>query len=52
MKKNNYFTTETVWPDNIAAERHERSGRWVLRYLTDEQAKKCHAAMTAAKVED
>lgn len=33
------------WPDNICADRHEATGKWVLHYLTDEQAKACHAAM-------
>lgn len=33
------------WPDNIVADRHEISRKWVLQYLTDEQAEKCLAAL-------
>lgn len=40
----------TNWPDNIVADRHEVSGKWVLHYLTDEQAAKCAAAMQPAPV--
>lgn len=39
------------FPENIAAERHEVSGKWTLHYLTDEQAVKCSAAMQAAPSE-
>lgn len=34
------------WPENVVADRHEVSGKWVIWYLTDEQAAKCHAALT------
>jgi hypothetical protein len=34
-----------VWPENIVADRHEVTGKWVLWYLTDEQAGKCRAAL-------
>lgn len=33
------------WPDNICADRHEVSKKWVLQYLTDEQAEKCKVAL-------
>lgn len=36
------------WPNNIIADRHERSGLWVLHYLTDEQAKVCYEVLRAA----
>jgi len=36
---------DAEWPENIVAERHEVSGKWVLQYLTDEQAKKCQKAL-------
>lgn len=36
----------TDWPDNIVADRHEITGKWVLWYLTDEQAAKCKAVLT------
>ena len=36
------------FPDNIVADRHEVSGKWVLHYLTDEQATQCAAAMSPA----
>lgn len=32
------------WPNNIVADRHEVTGKWVLFYLTDEQAAICGAA--------
>lgn len=35
------------WPANIVADRHEVSGKWVLSYLTDEQAKICKLALPA-----
>ncbi|MHC5536847.1 hypothetical protein ACYOEI_01075 [Singulisphaera rosea] len=34
-----------AWPANIVAERHEVSGKWVLWYLTDEQAAICQQAL-------
>ncbi len=34
------------WPDNLVAERHEVSGNWVIWYLNDDQAAKCHAALS------
>jgi hypothetical protein len=37
------------WPDNIAADRHEISGKWVLHYLTDDQAALCKAALSAIR---
>lgn len=36
---------KSVWPDNVVADRHEKTGKWVLHYLTDEQAAQCSAAM-------
>lgn len=35
-----------LWPENIVADRQEVSGKWVLHYLTDEQAEQCAAAMS------
>lgn len=35
------------WPENIVADRHEVSGKWVLHYLTDTQAQTCLSAMNA-----
>jgi hypothetical protein len=35
------------WPENIVADRHEISGKWVLHYLTDAQAQACLSAMNA-----
>ena len=37
--------TDLKFPSNIAAERHEISKKWVLHYLTDEQAEICHRAL-------
>lgn len=37
-----------TFPDNIVAERHDISGKWVLQYLTDEQAERCHHALSPA----
>jgi hypothetical protein len=34
------------WPENVVADRHEKSGKWVLWYLTDEQAAACNKALT------
>lgn len=39
------------WPDNIVADRHDTTGKWVLHYLTDEQAAKCRAALQASGAE-
>jgi len=36
---------ELTWPDNIVADRHETTGKWVLWYLTDEQAVACNEAI-------
>lgn len=36
---------ENQWPDNIVAHRHETTGKWVLYYLTDEQAEKCRRVL-------
>jgi hypothetical protein len=36
---------DNSWPDNIVADRHEITKKWVLYYLTDEQAKICHDAL-------
>lgn len=33
------------WPKNIVAQRHEVTGKWVMWYLTDEQAAKCKVAL-------
>ena len=38
--------TEIKWPDNIVADRHETTGRWVLWYLEDEQAEKCKQVLS------
>lgn len=38
-------------PDNIVAERHEVSGKWVLFYLTDEQAGKAMRVLSEHPVE-
>lgn len=38
---------ELVFPDNIVADRHEVTDKWVMWYLTDEQAKICSAALQA-----
>jgi hypothetical protein len=38
---------EMVWPDNICADRHEITGKWVLHYLTDEQADACKIALSS-----
>ncbi len=42
------------YPGNIVADRHPVTGKWVLWYLTDEQARKCLSALCqpAAPVED
>jgi len=37
--------SKLLWPDNICADRHETTGKWVLHYLTDEQATLCNAAL-------
>jgi hypothetical protein len=34
-------------PENIVAERHDVSGKWVFHYLNDEQAEKVIAALKA-----
>lgn len=39
------------WPENIVADRHETTGKWVLHYLTDEQADKCKSALQASGAE-
>lgn len=36
------------WPNNIVADRHDTTGKWVLHYLTDEQAAKCKTALQAS----
>lgn len=36
------------WPDNIIADRHPVSGKWVLQYLTDKQAEICRRNLYAA----
>lgn len=36
---------EREWPENIVADRHEVTKRWVLQYLTDEQAEQCFSAL-------
>lgn len=36
------------WPENIVADRHERSFKWVLHYLTDDQAAICANALQNA----
>lgn len=33
------------WPPNIVADRHEVTSKWVLWYLTDEQAELCKKAL-------
>lgn len=38
---------ELVWPDNVVADRHEVTGKWVMWYLTDEQARICSDALQA-----
>ena len=37
------------WPENIVADRHEVSGKWVLWYLTDAQAEVAKAALARAE---
>jgi hypothetical protein len=37
---------EAELPDNIVADRHEITGKWVFHYLTDDQAKICKRALT------
>jgi hypothetical protein len=39
------------WPANIVADRHEVSGKWVLMYLTDEQAALCKKALPHDEVQ-
>lgn len=34
-----------TFPANIVADRHEVTGKWVMWYLTDEQAKMCETAL-------
>lgn len=36
---------DTGWPNNICADRHEVTNKWVLHYLTDEQAQLCKKAL-------
>ena len=33
------------WPENVVADRHETTGKWVLWYLNDEQAAACKVAL-------
>lgn len=40
------------WPGNICAERHDVSKKWVLHYLTDEQAEKCKHALSDHPIAD
>lgn len=35
------------WPDNVVADRHEITNKWVLHYLTDEQTKLCNRALNS-----
>ena len=37
-----------VWLDSIVADRHETSGKWVLWYLSDEQALTCYNALNGS----
>jgi len=46
------MTDELKWPENIAAERHEVSKKWVLHYLTDVQAMVCNQALNSRPTED
>jgi hypothetical protein len=45
VPNNQYAVKLLPWPANIVADRHEISGKWVLHYLTDEQAHACLRAM-------
>lgn len=36
---------DCTWPDNICAERHDVTGKWVLHYLTDAQAVQCNKVL-------
>lgn len=45
MKSDIERVAECGWPGNMLADRHDITGKWVLHYLTDEQAAKCLAAL-------
>lgn len=45
MTKQQIIRAAAEWPDNIVADRHEVTGKWVLMYLTDKQADACKAAL-------
>ena len=38
------------WPENICADRHETAEKWVLHYLTDEQAQFAKAAIAVMQL--
>ena len=44
---NNQDVKTLPWPENIVADRHPVSEKWVLHYLTDAQAQACLSVMNA-----